>query len=120
MIFSVSDPAARLVSCLFEAVLTPHLTTPAVGIEYSWGKAKMHFRRNNKLDPKTFHAQVLQSLSTEVLFVERVQKFARRARDYMRAYAGGNMTFDAVEKQRKTFKTHRCAMDFDDAFIRNS
>ena len=102
--------------------MTPkgHPELAGVGIEYSWGKAKMHFLRHNDLDPKTFHAQVLQALSTDVLDVTRVRKFARRARDYMRAYAYGQCKFDAVEKECRVFKTHRCAMDFDTTFIKNA
>ena len=80
--------------------MTPkgHPEIAGVGIEYSWGKAKQHYRRHNSLDPKLFHNEVLQALSTEVLTLERVRKFARRARNYTRAYMGGNATFSDVEK----------------------
>lgn len=97
-----------------------HPELAGVGIEYSWGKAKLEFRRRNDLDPKTFHARVLQVLSTEVLFLDRIRKFARRARQYERAYMTGASTFDAVEKLYKLFKCHRCALDFDLKFIANS
>lgn len=101
--------------------MTPkgHPEMAGVGIEYSWGKSKQHYRRNNSLDPKLFHSEVLGALSSGVLFLERVRKFARRARNYMRAYKGGNRTFDAVEKQCRLFKVHRSALDFDTGFIRN-
>ena len=54
-----------------------------------------------------------------MLSLERVRKFARRARDYVRAYASGYSKHVVVEKMRKKFKTHRCAMDFDTAFLMN-
>lgn len=72
--------------------MTPkgHPELAGVGIEYSWGKIKLHYRRNNNLDTKRFHSQVLNALSTDVLSLDRVRKFARRARDYERAYASGS------------------------------
>ena len=97
-----------------------HPELAGVGIEYSWGKSKMHFRRNNTLDQNTFHSRVLQSLSPEVLTLERVRKFARKARAYERSYATGASKYDDVEKLCKIFKCHRCAMDFDKSFIKNS
>ena len=59
--------------------MTPkgHPELAGVGIEYSWGKAKMHFRKNNECNIKTFHTQVLTAMSREVLFIDRVRKFAR-------------------------------------------
>ena len=101
--------------------MTPkgHPELAGVGIEYSWGKAKQYYRRHNSLDPKLFHNEVLHALSTEVLFLERVRKFSRRARNYMRAYKGGNTTFSDVEKQMKNTKVHRSALDFDGGWIRN-
>ena len=102
--------------------MTPkgHPELAGVGIEYSWGKAKYHFRKINDCDPKNFHILVLQSLSDNVIYRERARKFARRARDYMRAYATGVSKHVDIEAQRKTYKTHRCAMDFDELFIRQA
>eukprot|EP00951_Prasinocladus_malaysianus_P004373 scaffold30728_cov33-Prasinocladus_malaysianus.AAC.1 len=94
-----------------------HPELAGMGIEYTWGKAKFYFRRNNDCSPKKFQSLVLKSLSTEVLPVERVRKFARRARDYVRAYATGSKHYGILEKVRKKFSTHRCAMDFDTCFI---
>lgn len=123
--FDFTNETSALEKVTFEAGnllrMTPkgHPEIAGVGIEYSWGKSKQHFRRNNSLDPQLFHTEVFQSMSSEVLTLERVRKFARRARDYMRAYKGGNLTFDAVEKQCRNFKVHRSALDFDTGFIRN-
>lgn len=86
--------------------MTPkgHAVFVGVGIEYNWGKSKLRYRRND-LNSKTIHMQVLYStLSIEVLMIDRIRKYARRARDYERAYFLGATKFDAVEKQRKTFK----------------
>ena len=89
--------------------MTPkgHPELAGIGIEYSWGKSNMHFRIHNDLNPKTFHSQVLYSMSTHVLDLTRRKKFARRARDYMRAYAARRSKFAEVEKQCRVFKTHR-------------
>ena len=102
--------------------MTPkgHPELAGVGIEYSWGKAKYNFRKINDCDPKNFHNLVLQSLSDNVIDRARARKFARRARDYMRAYATGVSKHVDIEAQRKTYKTHRCAMDFDELFIRQA
>ena len=102
--------------------MTPkgHPELAGVGIEYSWGKSKMLFRKHNDCNPKTFHTQVLTAMAREVLFLDRVRKFARRARDYMRCYDQGASKHVSVENMRKKFKTHRCATDTDWGFIRNS
>ena len=57
---------------------------------------------------------LLRSISTY-----RIWKFARRARDYMRAYADPTKpaSFLLIEKMCKKVKTHRCVQDQDFLFI---
>jgi hypothetical protein len=96
------------------------------GIEYSWGKAKRDFRQHNDCVAKNLHENVQKSF--ESLPLGRVRKFARKTREYMRAYAKSHMLFgateadklegyDAVKKFVKGSKTHRCTLDQDYAFV---
>jgi hypothetical protein len=96
------------------------------GIEYSWGKAKRDFRQHNDCVAKNLHDNVLKSFDS--LPLERVRKFARKTREYMRAYAKSHMLFGATEADRlegyhavrkfvKGSKTHRCTLDQDYAFV---
>ena len=53
----------------------------------------------------------------------RIRKFARKTRDYLRAYdaeGGKTDTHGDVEKLRGTFKCHRSSLDFDFKFIRDA
>jgi len=96
------------------------------GIEYSWGKAKRDFRQHNDCVAKNLHDNVLKSFDS--LPLGRVRKFARKTREYMRAYAKSHMLFGATEADRiegyhavrkfvKGSKTHRCTLDQDYAFV---
>lgn len=51
-------------------IMTPkaHPELAGVGIEYSWGKSKMHFRKVNDCNSKTFHSQVGFVLSADILY----------------------------------------------------
>jgi hypothetical protein len=97
-----------------------------VGIEYSWGLAKLLFRnRINDLHAKNLHKNIVAALGPEVLSLARVRKMARRARDYKRAYKSlrdsavvkGNASFKLIEKMCKLHKTHRCTLDQDAGFL---
>ena len=71
-------------------ILSPkgHPELAGVGIEYCWGKSKLHFRRNNSIKSGSFSKRILDSICTKnVLFLERIRKFARKSRSYRRAYA---------------------------------
>jgi hypothetical protein len=112
-----------------------HCELAGEGIEYVWGCAKNHYRRQpmkDKRGTETFRETVRKCLSREVITTERVRLFSQRARAYIRAYhmmrqeqltGSSSSTLDSaaaspvnVEKLLKKFKTHRCAMDFDHAF----
>jgi hypothetical protein len=114
-----------------------HCELAGEGIEYSWGCAKNLYRRQplkTKRGKTNFRATVRQCFSREILTIERVRLFSQRARAYMLAYQmlreeeqGLSLTdVDVkntscpvnVEKILKKFKTHRCAMDFDNAFCK--
>ncbi|CAM9872720.1 unnamed protein product, partial [Pylaiella littoralis] len=65
-----------------------HPEVAGVGIEYSWGFSKQKFRRKiNDEVPKHLPDNIEKSLCTEkYLTIRRVRRFARRTRDYCRAY----------------------------------
>jgi hypothetical protein len=121
-----------------------HAELAGEGIEYSWGFAKQLYRRKPvklKKGRANFKALVRQCTdpTTEINKV-RVGKFAGRARAYICAYfeldrrqqqtqdqvANDNVSerqqahFVDIERLMKSFKTHRCALDFDSGFIRST
>ena len=116
-----------------------HCEIAGVGVEYSWGMSKMHFRRTNDCDPAHLHDNVVKSLSEEVLPLSRVRKYARRTRDFKRAYrhleesgeesgeAAAATAGEAVEGVLRFLrvnvtkvKTHRSALANDFAFLQAS
>ena len=113
-------------------VMSPkgHPELAGMGIEYSWGKAKREFRQKNDLQPKHLHDNICRALSTDdVLPLDRVRRFARKTREYKRAYAMMHglfgytadvalASFKAVEKFVKHSKCHRCILDQDFAFCK--
>lgn len=60
-----------------------------LGIEYSWGKSKLEFRRKiNDCIAKNLRKNTLKALDADdILFLDRVRRFARHTRDYRRVYA---------------------------------
>ena len=97
------------------------------GVEYCWGKSKVHFRHNNNYSPNATNLEerVKESMNTAgVLTLARVRKFQRKANDYKRAYlalAGDEATeieHKDIEAMKKKCKTHRCTLDQDYAFIK--
>jgi hypothetical protein len=119
-------------------LLTPkcHAEIAGEGIEYLWACAKGAYRSlplHRKKKKDNFKASVRYALSNEVITVERIRRFARRAHQYLIAYHAldsGQLSAEmqddclkygpvAVLKLIQSFKTHRCAMDFDFKFVMN-
>lgn len=102
-----------------------HPEVAGVGIEYSWGKSKYHYRRHNDFNMGTMEQRVLESIGPEVLTLERVRKFNRKARSYKLAYwklsqgasAGSVAEHADIEKMTKVSKAHRCTFDQDYKFV---
>ena len=109
--------------------LTPkcHPEISGIGIEYAWGYAKLRFRREfNDAIAMHLKENVLKSLDRSVITINRVRKFARKAREYKLTYsllihnAGGEdatATKNEIEHITKLFKVHRSAIDSDYRFI---
>eukprot|EP00733_Pompholyxophrys_punicea_P001906 Pompholyxophrys_punicea_v1_NODE_1160_length_893_cov_5.609467.p1 type:complete len:255 gc:universal NODE_1160_length_893_cov_5.609467:810-46(-) len=98
-----------------------HPELAGLGIEYSWGKSKLEFRRRiNDQVGANLHANIVKAMSIEVLPLGRVRKFARRTRDYRRVYVTdvtAQPEFEMIEKMRKTRKTHRNIVDIEKKFL---
>ncbi|CAB1097544.1 unnamed protein product [Ectocarpus sp. CCAP 1310/34] len=102
-----------------------HPEVAGVGIEYSWGFSKQKFRRKiNDEVPKHLHDNIEKSLCIDkYLTIGRVRRFARRTRDYCRAYREialrgvviRNKEF--IEKMRKIQKAHRNILDMETSFL---
>jgi hypothetical protein len=56
------------------------------GIEYCWGYSSTIFRSINDCTAANLERNVAKSLSIEYLTLERIWKFSRRTRDYLRMY----------------------------------
>ena len=122
--------------CGVKVILTPkcHAELSGKGIEYLWGQAKGTYRSllvNQKKGKDNFKASIQYCLSDEVITRDRVRKFGRQARQYLMAYhvidtnqVDEQIQYDctmhgpvAVNKLINSFKTHRCALDFDYKFV---
>jgi hypothetical protein len=94
-----------------------HAELAGCGIEYCFGRTKWWHRNNNSKYAESRCAHSLRSIRPEVLTIYHVRKFARRARDYMRAYRWGARGLD-VETTIKKYKTHRSMLDVEFKFVR--
>lgn len=113
-------------------ILSPkcHPELAGCGIEYSWGRIKMNYRRNvNDCVAKNLHDNIEKA--SEIVDLPSVWKFERRTRDYRRMYedlakktADGSIkqediSFQLLESMRKVYKTHRNIEEIDRDFIRS-
>ncbi len=129
-------------------IFTPkfHCEFAGEGIEYNWAHAKAKMRVTPLREKKgraNFIELVKKCICPEtVLTKERVSKFAARARAYICTYYHLShreeddanaadeslVSFHISQKQQllykeiemliKQFKTHRCALDFDQRFVK--
>ena len=86
------------------------------GVEYCWGYSKMYFRKHNDCQYKNLRANTVKATSQDMLPIDRVRRFARKAREYRNAYLFSTNHVD-VEKFRKKQKAHRCTMWDDYGFL---
>ena len=97
-----------------------HPEIAGVGIEFSWGMSKMKFRReiNDEIPAHLHHNMVASMCPRTILTLRRVRRFARRTRDYCRAYhaleKGGEIESKSmIEKMKKDCKAHRNILDME-------
>jgi hypothetical protein len=99
-----------------------HQKLAGCGIEYSWGKLKLCYRRNNTrlgVDKEKTVQERVQVLIPEALPIQRVWKFECKARDYRRMYVDlqekianntfdkENITFASIQQMVKVMESHR-------------
>ena len=110
-----------------------HPEIAGAGIEYSWGKAKMFYARNNSnistLKLAEFKSKIVEALDPKVLTMERIWAYERRTRDYCRLYTEidqkvsnqeikrEDVDYTMLEKHRKLFKSHRNIKEIEREFI---
>ena len=134
-------------SCGVWVIITTkyHAEYAGEGVEYSWGFSKSIYRReplSAKKGKDNFDALVKKCISRDVLSVDMVRKFSRRARSYMLTYLAletddceevnsilkkqkqlgdGDkpdvITYGSIESMKKILSSHRAALDFDHGFI---
>lgn len=104
-----------------------HCEIAGEGVEHSFGCAKNTYRRkklSEKRGKQNFLNLVRQCFSRDVITVERVRKFSKRARQYIVAYHALRLQSLSklskeeeeewkalpvdLEAMKKKFKTHRC------------
>ena len=93
-----------------------HAELAGQGVEYDFGRTKWWFRTHNSHSTAGLKAKSKESFDGSVVTMAHTRKFARRARDYMRAYKRGHKGLE-VEIFTKKYKTHRCALDTDYTFV---
>jgi hypothetical protein len=87
-----------------------HPEVAGMGIEYTWGAAKLIFRRNNDCNSRRLHGSVHDALKH--ITVSMAHSFGRRARDYQHGYKlPGSELHTGIEALRDTAKRFRCPVD---------
>jgi hypothetical protein len=82
---------------------------------------KLYRKQNKPTGPGDFYGLVVRSMSREVVPLLSSRRFARKARSYKRAYREGKSNEHAdLETMVKLFKSHRNALDFAGAFVRDN
>ena len=123
----------RLLGVIVDRTPKCHPEIAGEGIEYSWGAAKLFYRRlriKEKRSKEKFRNSVKNSTNRNtILTIARQRKFSKRARQYMLAYQAIElqrkrntdedikMSHMLLEKVVKVFKTHRNAADTDTKWI---
>jgi len=110
---------------LFQKSPKGHPELAGGGVEYCWGKSKIHFRRSKKdRKGKNLEALIRESVSASNLKLSTVRKFARKAADMRRIYKKYKNNekmnladYEVVERLYKICKAHRSALDQFTSFI---
>ena len=87
-----------------------HAECAGVGIEYDFGRVKWYYKSTHAMSSDGLISGSLAAFSRDVVTLGHTRKFARKARDYMRAYRAGAKGLEA-DSAVKLLKTHRCMLD---------
>ena len=86
------------------------------GIEYDFGRCKWWFRKHNRHSTVSLRETSAAAFGKDVVSLWRTRRFARKCRDYMRAYRAGAKGLD-TDSSVKNLKSHRCSLDTHTEFI---
>ena len=92
-----------------------HAECAGVGIEYDFGRVKWYYKDNHAFSMDGLRNGSMAAFAATVVTLGHTRKFARKARDYMRAYRAGAAGLDADSAVR-VMKSHRCMLDVGEVF----
>ena len=93
-----------------------HCECAGRGIEYAFGRCKWWYKKYHSHSTKGLREGSKAAFGADVITLHHMRRFARKNRDYMRAYRAGAMGL-GVENMIKELKTHRNALDTDLVFV---
>ena len=124
---------ANSLGVLIERSPKCHPELAGEGIEYSWGCSKAYYRNltlSQKKGYDNFRQSVRKSMSKDVLSMERIRLFSKKARRYIVTYytltrnkmnesttdsspslCPTSVNLEDIEKLVKKYKSHRCVFD---------
>ena len=101
--------------CVFSS--KHHCECAGNGIEYDNGRSKWWYRAHCDMTKAGMKKNAALSVSKKVITMAHTLKFARKARDFMRAYRCGSVDAE-VEKHSREFRAHRCMLHCYFTFVR--
>ena len=93
-----------------------HAECAGQGIEYDFGRVKWWYRKHNRHSTTSLRELSASAFHKSVVTLGHTRKYARKGRDYMRAYRAGAQGLGA-DTVVTVMKSHRSALDSHTAFI---
>ena len=81
-----------------------------MGIEYDFGRVKWYYTDHHTFSMDRLQNGSMAAFVATVVTLGHTRKFARKARDYMRAYRVSATGLDA-DSAARVMKSHRCMLD---------
>ena len=86
-----------------------------MGIEYDFGRVKWYYKDHHTFSMDRLQNGSMAAFVATVVTLGHTRKFARKARDYMRAYRVSATGLDA-DSAARVMKSHRCMLDVGEVF----
>ena len=93
-----------------------HPECAGVGVEYCFGRCKWYFKKNHVHSTQGLRRGSELCFDRTVVSLHHTRRFARKSRDYQRAYRAGSMGL-LTNNKVKIARTHRSALDTDYTFV---